>query len=171
MRIRALLGLLLIDVVGMKCDATNKPKTVPCPISMRRELDVCLMADGWASDMRRTEHMHKLEDKAIWIHDISIYWIAHAKLAWPKLSTVTSHPREANSQISKPPWVSRPRLHALSSLCNPGLLGVRPGRARHDALAAQELGQADLGVDLLHALEVGLGCALGAKDEILFVAG
>lgn len=95
-------------------------------------------------------------------------------LALPKLSPV-----RIVSKKQTPPYPSHTtnrsgypihRSHALGGLADDlGLLGVRPGRPRHDALAAQELGQADLGVDLLHALEVGLGRALGAEDDVLFV--
>jgi len=61
------------------------------------------------------------------------------------------------------------RLETLGRLANLGLLGVRPGRASDNALPADELGEANLGVDLLHALEVGLGCAFGAKDKVLCI--
>lgn len=71
--------------------------------------------------------------------------------------------------INKQSWVSRFRLETLGGLANLGLLGVRAGSASDNALPTDQLGETDLGVDLLHALEVGLGCAFGAKDDVLRV--
>ncbi len=126
------------------------------------------MVNEWVFDMGETEYKHRIRlDKAIRIHGICIGSLTPRWRGPTSSNMLTVSKKQISDFQSTTVLGIRPPLHALGGLCNPGLLGVRPGRARHDALAAQELSQADLGVDLGHALEIGLGRAFGAEDEVL----
>jgi hypothetical protein len=59
-------------------------------------------------------------------------------------------------------------LNLLSALANLVLLGIRRGAGNQAlGIAAKDLGEANLGVDFLDALKVGLRCALGAEEHVL----
>ena len=58
-------------------------------------------------------------------------------------------------------------LNLLCTLANLVLLSLGIGPVRR-GIATEDAREANLCVDLFDALKVGLRCALGAKDDVLF---